>query len=59
MVQPEGFTPSGLYKLTLRAQRSNPNAAKFQDWVTKEVLPAILQRLRRLARVEIPLSRGT
>ena len=35
------ISESGLYKITLRAQRKNPAAAKFQDWVTKEVLPAI------------------
>lgn len=35
------ISESGLYKLVLRAQRSNPAAAKFQDWVTREVLPAI------------------
>ncbi|MER9195237.1 BRO family protein [Mesorhizobium australicum] len=32
---------SGFYKLILRAQRSNPRAKEFQDWVTKAVLPAI------------------
>lgn len=32
---------SGLYKCSLRAQRSNPAARDFQDWVTKEVLPRI------------------
>lgn len=35
------ISESGLYKLTLRAQRSNPEAARFQDWITREVLPAI------------------
>lgn len=34
---------SGLYKCVLRAQRSNPAARDFQDWVTKEVLPRIRQ----------------
>lgn len=34
-------TESGLYKLIMRAQRSNPAAREFQDWVTKEVLPRI------------------
>lgn len=34
-------TESGLYKCVLRAQRSNPAAREFQDWVTKEVLPRI------------------
>lgn len=33
------ITESGLYKLVLRSDR--PEAAKFQDWVTREVLPAI------------------
>jgi prophage antirepressor-like protein len=33
---------SGLYKLIMRAQRSNPLARAFQDWVTREVLPAML-----------------
>ena len=32
---------SGFYKLIMRAQRSNPAARDFQDWVTKEVLPRI------------------
>lgn len=32
---------SGLYKVIMRAQRSNPAAKDFQDWVTKEVLPRI------------------
>lgn len=32
---------SGLYKLIMRANRSNPHAATFQDWVTREVLPSI------------------
>jgi len=32
---------SGLYKLIMRAHRSNPAAAQFQDWVTRVVLPAI------------------
>lgn len=31
----------GLYKFTLRAQRSNPAARDFQDWITKTVIPAI------------------
>lgn len=35
------ISESGLYKLVLRAQRSNPLAREFQDWVTREVLPAI------------------
>lgn len=29
------FAESGLYKIVLRAQRSNPAARDFQDWVTK------------------------
>ena len=32
---------SGLYKLIFRAQRARPEVAAFQDWVTREVLPAI------------------
>jgi len=35
------ISESGFYKLTMRAQRSNPTARKFQDWVTKDVLPRI------------------
>ena len=35
------ITESGLYKLVMRAHASNPAAAKFQDWITREVLPAI------------------
>lgn len=30
---------SGLYKLVMRSDK--PEARRFQDWVTKEVLPAI------------------
>lgn len=32
---------SGLYKLILRANPSRPEVAKFQNWVTREVLPSI------------------
>lgn len=32
---------SGLYKIIMRAQRKNPAAREFQDWVTKEVIPRI------------------
>jgi hypothetical protein len=35
------ISESGLYKLIMRAQRRNPEVAQFQDWVTREVLPAI------------------
>lgn len=35
------LSESGLYKLILRANTSNPAAKEFQQWVTKEVLPAI------------------
>lgn len=35
------ISESGLYKLVMRAHSSNPEAAKFQDWVTGTVLPAI------------------
>lgn len=31
----------GLYRLALRAQRSNPAAKDFQDWITKVVIPSI------------------
>jgi prophage antirepressor-like protein len=33
------ISESGLYKYVLRAQRKNPLASFFQDWVTQEVLP--------------------
>lgn len=33
------ITESGLYKLVMRSDK--PEARKFQDWVTREVLPAI------------------
>jgi len=32
---------AGLYGLTMRAQRTRPEVAKFQDWVTRDVLPSI------------------
>lgn len=32
---------SGLYKIILRAQRTNPAAKEFQDWITKHVIPAV------------------
>jgi prophage antirepressor-like protein len=35
------ISESGLYMLVMRAHRSNPEAREFQDWVTREVLPAI------------------
>ncbi|WP_162501514.1 Bro-N domain-containing protein [Methylobacterium crusticola] len=35
------ITESGLYKLVMRAQRANPKAREFQDWVAKVVLPTI------------------
>jgi len=35
------ISESGLYKVILRANTSNPAAKKFQGWVTREVLPAI------------------
>jgi len=35
------ISESGFYKLTMRAQRKNPKAREFQDWVTKTVLPSI------------------
>lgn len=33
------ISESGLYKLTMRSDK--PEAHQFQDWVTREVLPAI------------------
>ncbi|CAO3354632.1 BRO-N domain-containing protein [Azospirillum melinis] len=33
------LTESGLYKLVMRSDK--PEARKFQDWVTRDVLPAI------------------
>jgi prophage antirepressor-like protein len=39
--QATAVSESGLYKLILRANPSRPEVAKFQDWVTREVLPAI------------------
>ncbi|MGF7173554.1 BRO-N domain-containing protein [Azospirillum doebereinerae] len=33
------ITESGLYKLVMRSDK--PEARKFQDWVTRDVLPAI------------------
>ena len=33
------ISESGLYKLIMRSRK--PQARKFQDWVTREVLPAI------------------
>ncbi len=33
------ITESGLYKLVMRSDK--PQARKFQDWVTRDVLPAI------------------
>lgn len=35
------ISEAGLYQVTLRAQRTNPIAKDFQDWVTRVVLPAI------------------
>jgi len=35
------ISESGLYKLALRAQRTNPVAKPFQDWVTQVVLPTV------------------
>lgn len=34
---------TGLYTLVLRAQKGNPKAREFQNWVTSTVLPAIRQ----------------
>jgi prophage antirepressor-like protein len=33
------ISESGLYKLVMRSNK--PEARKFQDWVTRDVLPAI------------------
>lgn len=41
-LQPERFTvisESGLYKLIMRSDK--PEARRFQDWVTRDDLPAI------------------
>lgn len=35
------ISESGLYKLILKAERGNPNVEKFQNHVTKEILPSI------------------
>lgn len=35
------ISESGLYKLVMRSDK--PEAREFQDWVTREVLPAILK----------------
>lgn len=49
------ISESGLYALTMRAQKRRPEVVKFQDWVTKEVLPSIrktgpfVQREEKLA----------
>lgn len=40
--RPTNFvSESGLYRLTLRAQCKRPEVAAFQNWVTRDVLPAI------------------
>lgn len=40
------ISESGLYKLIMRSDK--PQAHAFQEWVTREVLPTIPQRRRRL-----------
>lgn len=35
------ISESGLYNLTMRAQRTRPEVVKFQNWVTHDVLPSI------------------
>lgn len=40
------LSESGLYKLIMRSDK--PQARAFQEWVTREVLPTIPQRRRRL-----------
>jgi|GEM_PF-1281853 len=37
----QAVNESGLYKLIMRANTTNPEAREFQDWVTRDVLPAI------------------
>lgn len=44
------ISESGLYKLIMRSDK--PAARKFQDWVTREVLPSI----RKTGRYEAPQS---
>lgn len=39
MTQAKLISESGLYKLIMRSDK--PEAVKFQDWVTRDVLPAI------------------
>ena len=31
----------GMYQILMRTQRTNPIAVRFQDWVTRDVIPAI------------------
>lgn len=35
------LSEAGMYQILLRTQRTNPIAVRFQDWVTRDVLPAI------------------
>ena len=35
------ITEAGLYRIAMRAQTERPEVVKFQEWVTREVLPAI------------------
>lgn len=35
------ISEAGMYQILLRTQRANPIAVRFQDWVTRDVLPAI------------------
>jgi prophage antirepressor-like protein len=40
------ISESGLYKLIMRSDK--PEARKFQDWVTQEVLPAFMEKNQRV-----------
>ncbi|WP_075822204.1 BRO family protein [Roseomonas sp. TAS13] len=35
------ISEAGLYRLIMRAQTERPEVASFQQWVTRDVLPAI------------------
>ncbi|WP_417822904.1 Bro-N domain-containing protein [Thalassospira lucentensis] len=41
------LSESGLYKLVMRSDK--PQAKRFQDWVTKDVLPAIRKAVQHMA----------
>ncbi|WP_425292724.1 BRO-N domain-containing protein [Agrobacterium tumefaciens] len=46
------ISESGLYKLIMRSDK--PEARKFQDWVTRDVLPAIRKTGGYLLNEEAP-----